>query len=307
MEYPYKLDDNNKAAIDNGILFIHSGLRKLEIPFADISGYYRYETFGNKYVLAIAGAAPGGKRKKWSIILNPKESGSQTFLNEFMVHAPKSANLLHLGKKQALKRLGMGDQIKAGIIVVSIIMLLAAVGIFFPQFWHSIFDAKRTPATIEELYQGAPLQSGYLSVPVTLGEKPLVVNYRKWSLSQKTSIFGEKRKKGFYPIVPENWQQGDPVKVVLLVDGAYRLGEIAKYEGKEITISGVIRNILWEKFYWSSYMDALSEEKQSPVVKNPIVIDYGTTPSGDGWLFGGLLVFGFFVFGIVLWRNRKIL
>ncbi len=307
MEYPYKLDDNNKAAINNGILFIHSGLRKIEIPFADIRGYYRYETIGNKYVLAIAGSVSGGKKKKWNIVLNPKESGSQTFFNELIAHAPESANLLHLEKKQALKILGMNDQIKVGIIVVSIIMLVVVVGMLLPQFWHSIFDAKLTPATVKELYQGSPLQSGYLSVPLTLGEKPLVVNYRRWSLPRKALTFRERRKKGFYPIVPKNWRQGDPIKAVLLVDGAYRLGKIAKYEGKGITISGVVRNILWEKFYWSSYMDDLSREKKSPVVKNPIVIDYETTPSGDGWLWGGLLIFCFFIFGVLLWKNRKIL
>ncbi|PID45422.1 MAG: hypothetical protein CR981_00505 [Proteobacteria bacterium] len=303
MEYTYELGNNYKAAIDNGTLFINFGLRNIEIPLAAISGYYRYKSNNNDILIIVSGV-PGAKKKKWHIHLDPVKS--QSFFDDLVACTPRSANLLHMKKKQALKILGVSDRAKQTIVALPIIVTVIAAGLFFPELWHSIFDRRLAPVTIETLYQDYPLESGFLSVPVTLNEKPLVVSYRKWFSSDKSLISRDIHKRGYYPIVPKHWKQGDPIKAVLLVDGSYMLGKVAPYHGREKVISGVVRNILWEKFSWTNDMDDLSKKEKSPVVKKPIVIDYGATPSKDLlWTFGGFLLLILPLLGLHVWRLKK--
>ncbi len=262
----YRLSQHNEAEIRDNTIYLKVGIRKFEIPFNDIIGFYRYHLIKNDDLLVFFYRL-GEKIKKMQTILD--RSTPQPFVDELVARAPDNANLMHMSKKEALKTLGMRDGVITGFLGLAVILPIVLVGVFFPQVWHFVFDSKLVHTTIEEMYEGNLPDSNYLTFTGKLKDEGMIVSYKPWSITTRNKHWLE---KGFFPIVPDNWQQGDPIKVVLMIDRAYNLKAIAGKVGQQIKFRGMVRNILWERFRWSSWMDDLAEQEQSPV-ENPVVME----------------------------------
>lgn len=262
----FRLSQHNEAEIRDETIYLKVGIRKFEIPFNDIIGFYRYHLTDNEDLLAISYRL-GEKVKKMQTLLD--RSTPQPFFDELVARAPDNANLMHMLKKDALKTIGLRDGVKTGLLGVAVILPIILVGLFFPQIWHAVFDSNLAHTSLEEMYKGNLPDSRYITFKGRLKDTGLVISYRQWSTSSLNRTW---RKKGFFSIVPDDWQPGDPIKVVLMVDGGYYLKLISGRIGQQIEFRGRVRNVLWERFRWSSWMDDLGEQEQSPV-ENPVVIE----------------------------------
>lgn len=292
---------HGSGAIQDGTLRIEHSLRSVSVPLKEIIGFHRYMNFGMD-TLVVASGSPGGKVKS-EVILLGRNNVPEAFVEELIAHTPRSANLLHLPKKEALRKMGVAGRVNTAMIVVGILILLLAGGCFYPQIYHGINDRELVAVSVEDIYAGALPSSNFINLTTRLSAAPLLVSYQKWwSIS---GAFFEEHRKGFYPIVPNDWKQGDPVKMVLMVDGGYALNNIAPNEGREIAIQGVIRNVLWERFYWSGSMDAFSRHVKSPV-EDPIVVEYNSRPLAEMiWSVGGIVGLMLLFLGIEAWRSRS--
>ncbi len=292
---------HGSGAIQDGTVRIEHSMRSVSVPLTEIIGFYRYTNFGMD-TLIIASDSPGGKVKS-EVILLGRDNVPEAFVEELVAQAPRSANLLHLPKREALRKMGVAGRVKTAMIVTGILIVLLAAGCFYPQMYHAIIDRELVAVSVEDVYAGALPSSNFISLTTRLSPAPLVVSYQKWWTI--SGLMFEKHQKGFYPIVPNDWKQGDPIKMVLMVDGGYALENIAPNEGQEIAIQGIIRNVLWERFYWSGSMDAFSRHVKSPV-ENPIVVEYNSRPLAEMiWSVGGLLGLILLFLGIAAWRSRS--
>ncbi len=300
MELKYKFH-NGSGVIENDTIFLQYALRKESYPLKEVVGLYRYKSFGMD-TLVVASGLPGGKIKSELILLG-RENVPEAFIDELVAQAPKSANLLHLPKKEAFKKMGIAGKMRYSMIAVFILTFLIICGYFSPQIYHGIMDRHLVPVSVEDMYAGNSLSSNFVSVNAHLPTSPLIVSYTKWWSSSRP--FFERRKKGFYPIVPGDWKQGDPIRMVLMVDGGFELKNIALHEDKDITVQGIVRNVLWERFFWSGSMENLSRHAKSPV-EHPIVIEYNTRPVYEMvWYLGGTLFFIILFLSIAGLRSRN--
>lgn len=292
---------HGSGAIQDGTLRIEHSLRSVSLPLKEIIGFYRYMSFGMD-TLIVASGSPGDKVKS-EVILLGRDNVPEAFVEELVAQAPSSANLLHLSKQEALRKMGVAGRVNTAMIVAGILILLLAGGGFYPQVYHGITDRELVAVSVEDMYAGALPSSNFINLTTRLSDAPLLVSYQKWWLISGGRF--ERHRKGFYPIVPNDWKQGDPVKMVLMVDGGYALDNIAHDEGQEIAIQGVIRNVLWERFYWSGSMDAFSRHVKSPV-EDPIVVEYNSRPLAEMvWSIGGLSGLMLLFLGIAAWRSRR--
>jgi hypothetical protein len=88
-------------------------------------------------------------------------------------------------------------------------------------------------------------------------------------------VLSTETRNGYYPLYPRGWQQGQPVKAVLLVREQDK-DSVAAQQGQLVKIKGLIRNILWEGLSASS-ANTLGKHIDSPV-DNPILVEYQSDP-----------------------------
>jgi len=106
-------------------------------------------------------------------------------------------------------------------------------------------------------------------------------------------------------LVPENWQEGDPIKVLVefkeMTDEEYD----AALQLNEFT--GVVRNIWWEGVT-TKQLGYFDEQYQITFPEKPLLIEYTGYEHNDAyaiWVFGGVEVI-FILILLFMWiRMRK--
>jgi hypothetical protein len=268
MKQIHQLEPMLSAEITESEVIFVWPLRKKKVSLQSITGYYAYPFLEGKSLLIIA-YHKGGKVSHLNIMMD--NMAAPPFLQDFQTHAPAAANLLHHNKKDAFQLLGKSDPAQQAFWGVVILSTVIIVAIHFPVLWHGLFDNTLTQTTIEEIYAGKIPDSNYLSLTANLGKIGLVV--REYENMGRT-----RTEKGYYPLLPSDWKEGQPIKAVLLVDHNF-LSLIAEKKGTRTDYTGIIRNILWEGLP-SGRASQLEQLIKSPL-ENPIIIDYQANPHSE--------------------------
>lgn len=276
MENKFELGGSAEAIIQQDAFLFQYPLRSIKVPFRDIYGYYIYPFLKDKFLLVIAYNA-GKKTRRLNIPLDA--SVKEAFMDQIQALSPASANLLHMEKKQALRTMGAKDQIAFTVmILLGVVMPAIFIGLFFPALWHGIFDSSLTQTSIEDIYAGKSPDSNYISFDAVLGNKSVVITEASYRRTSRDMWLRSETRNGYYPLYPQGWEQGQPVRAVLLVREQDK-ASVAAQQGQPIKISGLIRNILWEGLSTSN-ANILADHIDSPV-ENPILVEYQSDPQAD--------------------------
>jgi hypothetical protein len=275
MEKKFELGSGTEVVIQSDAFLFVWALRNKKVLFQDICGYYIYPFMKDKFVLVIAYTA-GEKTKRLNLVLDA--AVQEEFMEQLQALSPASANLLHMEKKQALRTMGAKDQITftilmlLGVVVPTILLVM-----FSPLLWHGLVDSHLAQTSLTELYAGQFPDSNYISFDVVLGDKSVVITKTRFSgsgTSRNRTII----RNGYYPLCPQGWEPGQPVKAVLLVREQDKASAKAQ-QGQPVRLSGLVRNVLWEGLS-SSSAETLGDHLDSPV-ENPILVEYRSSPKAD--------------------------
>lgn len=272
----YQLSGSIKVEVQEDTFIFHYPLQSRKVPSQDIYGYYIYPFLKGQFLLVI-GYTVGQKRKRLNIPLDA--SLKEEFMVKLQALSPASANLLDKSKKEALRSMGARDQVTFSILIIlGVIMPAILIGMYFPVLWHGIFDSRLATTSIEDIYSGNLPDSNYISFAVILENNGIITTETQYRPGSNGMLFRSKNKMGYYPLYPQGWQQGQPVKVVLLVRER-DMATAAEQIGQTTNITGLIRNILWEGLS-SSNAIRLGNHINSPV-DAPILVEYRSDPKTD--------------------------
>lgn len=265
----------NSLSIDNFTVSTKNGRVKKEFPVANIINFYVLNTqqYQSMYMTYTDNA---GKRKKIVLFAALGEMGFMEMVTELKMRMPEKS--LHLlSQKEAFAAMKVANPNKWAPIV-AFLLIVGIFGIFlFPGFIH-FFDGGHENVTVEQVVAG------------DLGTRNVTIEGDLLDAGTEETVSG--RKSGtthstFIPIVDENWQEGDPVKVVL------KFKELSSFDYTEAmdrhSFTGVIRNVWWEGIE-KDKVDFFKSEFGLHFEGTPILIEVtGKEAHNDAW---SLIVFG---------------
>lgn len=297
MKLTHQLEHNFRAEISETELTFIWQLRTKKVSLQSITGYYAYPFLPEKSLLIIAHRS-GRTISHFNVMMDTQAAPS--FLQDLQSHAPAAANLLHLKKKDALQLLGKSDPTQKVFWSVMILSAVIIAAIHFPGLWHGFVDTTLTQTTIEEIYAGKIPDSNYISLTANLGKNGLDV----WEYE---NMGRTRTRKGYYPLLPRDWQEGQPVRAVLVVDHDF-LSPIAENKETRTDYTGIIRNILWEGLP-SGRASQLEQLIKSPL-EHPVIIDYQANPHSELYdalvmmaiLQGIVIALGL---SLVIWKKNR--
>ena len=290
MEKKFTLTGSMDAVIQKDAFLFEAPLRTIIVPFQDICGYYIYPFMKDNFVLVIAYHV-GEKTRRLNLVVEAPVK--EEFMEQVQALSPASANLLHMDKKRALRAMGAKDQITFTILfLLGVVVPVIFIGVFFPLLWHGILDSNLAPTSLSAIYAGKLPDSNYISFDAVLGDNSVVISKTRYS--GRNAQNSSTTRNEYYPLYPEGWEQGQPVKAVLQVHEQDKASAKA-LQGQPVRIDGLIRNILWEGISTSS-ANTLGDHINSPV-ENPILVEYRSSPKAD---LKEALFYMFIILGIIV-------
>lgn len=271
---------------------------KKDFLFANIQNFYVFNNNNTYHSLFITYTDSSGKLKKVQLFSAPGDWGFRALCDELNARIP-AKSLNHLPEADAFKAMKVSNPKKwAPLVAFGIIFVILSV-IFYPGLRH-FFDFGFESATVTELAAGESkgtrnlLLSGY---PLSYGLEQTTTTTRRGSTTKTTKVY--------MPVVDDNWQEGDPVKVFLefgkLTDAEYD----AVLEQTEFT--GVVRNIAWEgmgkdelKFFEDNYQLKLDSDT--------VLFEVTGEKHNDTmffWIWIASLLIMVIVFVIVALKNKR--
>ncbi len=278
----YQLAPMLKAELTEEEIMLKQGLRTWRIPVRKLVGIYLYDYIQMR--MLVLGYNNGDKIKKVQLPVDPFQA--KPFMEALLNLAPPEANLLSLEKKEALSRMGVSDMSKtAPLIILAVLFALVAVPMF-PTLVHGFWDTSKTTVDLASLYQGTAPSSNYIHVKGRLAEMGVTETTEYTKNGRVTNTV----ETDYIPLLPPNWKQGQPIKVVLEVSED-DVSAMSDKMGQTVEVDGMIENLLWEGVP-GDVLDYMAKQQASPV-EGAIVIAYNSHPADYRFL-------SYIVFGVVV-------
>jgi hypothetical protein len=270
---------SSEVSFDNFTFNAKIGLRKKSFPSTNILYFYVHNTqqYQSMYLTY---TDDSGKTKKLTFFADLGDSGFMAFAAELKAAYPEKC-LNHLPEKEAFATMKVANPNKwAPIVAFALIVGVFAI-ILFPALAH-FADGGHENVTVQQVIDGG-LGTHNVTIEGTLVDaatEETVTSSRNSTKSHST----------FIPIVDENWQEGDPIKVVL------EFKELSSSElsdrMSESSFTGVVRNIWWEGLE-KDKVDFFKSEFGLNVPETPILIEVTDKESHND-------VYAVFALGLVI-------
>jgi hypothetical protein len=287
----------NVVAFDDFTVKIKMGpFVKKEFPLANLQSFYVFDNNSYRSIFLIY-STDDGKNKKVQVFATPAEMGFTQLVAELTARFP-SKSLNHLSEKEAFAAMKVANPKKWAPFAAFFIMMAVLCGIMYPGLRHYL-DFGFTTATVNQVASGTDLDSRNVEIRGTLldaGYEETTTTTHNGSTTTTTKVY--------VPIVGDDYQAGDKIKVVLefdaLSDGEYN--DILN----EKKFTGVIRNIAWEGIS-SKQMNFLITNYHLNMPDAPVLVEITNETHNDGyviWVVGGIGGFLLILFVIVALKRK---
>jgi hypothetical protein len=288
---------NNTVTIDGYAIRVKTGpFIKKEIQLNNLHHFYLFDNKDYRSIY-LQYTDEKGKSKKIQVMATPAELGFNDLVNELQASFP-TKSLNHLSEAEAFKAMKTANPKKWAPIAAFLIIALVMAGIFYPGLRH-YFDFGFAKVNVQQLVTG-DYDSRNVSVSGTLLPQSLEETTTTTRRGSTTTTVSE-----YIPMVDENWEEGDPVKVVLSFDKLSPMEYDRLFETE--AHMGVVRNIAWEGLK-KSQADFFKNEYGLTIADDAVLVEITNKTHNDAWAFYALLltlgILGI-VFVIVAIKQRR--
>ncbi|RLD48673.1 MAG: hypothetical protein DRI94_12170 [Bacteroidetes bacterium] len=216
-------------------------------------------------------------------------------LANYLVEHTNCEDLRSLDKKEALKKIKAANIYKASFKFATIIIFVILTTIFLPEFMH-YFDSKHQTIDISQLITNKDLETSNVTV-----NGGMLLN-GIWF--QTTSSQSSTTTNDYFPLVPLNWKERNPIKIVV------ETGELSQSEIDDLfsqeNFRGILKNKLWEGGLGKDEIDFFKKNYPNYKLDNNILVIDLQEPIYVIYLiiYGVVLVILFIIF-LVLKKKMK--
>jgi hypothetical protein len=284
------------ATLDGARLAVKQGIRKFEVPLASIRHLYVQSTGRGQFLTLYLGTEPSpGKKKVFRFLSNAGQPAFGALVSALLPYVPPGGDLRALDDKPALKAMGAVDLDKVvGLSVFGVIFVAVFIGLL-PKLVHGL-DFGQQKIAVDDLAEAKSLDSR--NVIVTHARRLDGWTLAVTTVTKKNGVETGRSTKDYVPLVPKDWERGEPIRVILETKHDADLDQKA--------YPGIARTVMWEGL--GSSQREFFEKKGIKVAKDVVVVEHLAEPSTDLWIFlgvhGGLLLLG----GLLAWavgRGKK--
>lgn len=291
------MNAKNSVTFDGMNLLCKMGpFRKKLIPFNSVQNYY---VFDNKSYrsLYITWSDEQGKLRRVQLYTHLGEIGFRDLVDE-LNNSIGAKSLNHLPEKEAFKVMKAANPKKWAPFVAFAIILVITTCIFYPGLHHYL-DFGFRDAEVQELISGDELGTRNLN----LSGMPLSETLEETTTSTHNGSTTT-TKKVYIPIVSPDWDENQPVKVVMKFDELSDEEYDAIMESSEFT--GVVRNI-WYEGLEQDQRQFFSDEYGLTVPDDAIMFEVTGERHNDDlqfWLWVGINGLFVIIFIIAALKNK---
>lgn len=286
------------AAIDaNGGVEVKMGLRKLKTTLGQIKYLYVIRHGDQAEEVVISHETAPGKTKIYRANANMGDPAFRRFVDTIAHYRPE-ADLRRYDAQTAHRMMGATNVTAYVPVVMTALFTLGALIMVLPWLIHGV-DGGHAEVTVAQL---GDADFDPDSRNITVKEGQFLIDA---ALQIETTSEGSTTIEWAIPIVPADWESGDPVHVVLKT---HELGT-AEMMGldPENGIDGVLRTVLWEGLP-SDEADYLRKNQGVELAEDAVEIEYQADTTVELYLGIGLVVFIFglmSIISVVVARKQK--
>lgn len=277
------------AAIDgNGGVQVTMGLRKLKTTLAAIKHVYVVRHGDQAEEVIISHETAPGKTKIYRANANMGDAEFRRFVDTLAHYRPE-ADLRRYDSQTAHRMMGATNVSAIVPIVMTALFTLGALIMVMPWLIHGI-DGGHAEVTVAQLGDAGFSPD---SRNITVKQGQFLIDA---ALQIETTSEGSTTVEWAIPLVPEDWETGDPVHVVL------KTHELSAEEAVGLDpaagVDGVLRNVMWEGLP-SDEADYLRNNNGITLAEDAVEIEYQADTSLELYLGIGLVGFIFVLMSIV--------
>lgn len=270
--------------------------RKKSFPFHSIVNWYVYEEKAYRSIF-FTYINESGKQKKIQLFAQLGEIGFRDLIEELNASIG-AKGLNHLPQKEALKVMKAANPKKVGAIGAMVIILILTTTFAFPGLRH-YFDFGFEEMSVEQLINGEDAGTRNLKLlgfPLDQTLEETTKTTRNGSTTTTIQVY--------IPIVPSDWEDGDPVHVIMQFDELSDEDYYGALGNSDFV--GVVRNI-WFEGLEDDQIQFFKDEYGMDVSDDVILFEVTGEEHNDSAMFyGWLAINGIFLilFSIMYIRNR---
>ncbi len=253
------LTQKTKVSITNDTILIKSGIIKTEIKKNNILALYISLTNKDFSELILRFINNKGKTKTKKFMFQNGQSEAIAFA-DYLATNTNCEDLRSLSKKEALKKIKASDSNKVGFFIALAIAIVVPIIIFLPPIMH-YFDNGHQTVDISQIISNKDLNTS--NVTVKNGMLLDGIWYQTESSRTTTTT------NDYFPLVPLNWKESDPIKILVKTDDLSQ--EETDNLFSQTTFTGVLENKLWESL-GSDKIDFLHEKYPNYNLSDDIVV-----------------------------------
>lgn len=237
-EFSYMMN-KNKVSLDDKTLYARIGpIIKKEIGLDSIQHFYIKE-YKDYKELIIRYSKLNGKVANQKLLFAYGETGANNLADALAARFPEK-DLRGADPKEAMKLMKASNSQKMGFIIALIVMFLVVTGIFVPTLMH-FFDNGHQDVNVKNIVDGEKLKTRNL----TISGMVLNAGMEEETTTTKSGS-SSTTEKNYFPLVSEEWQDGQPVHVLLQATGYMTQDDVDYFVYETGEFNGVVRNVWWE-------------------------------------------------------------
>lgn len=271
--------------------------RKKNFPFANIANFYVMDD-KNYRALYITYTDESGKLKKVMMYSHLGEIGLRDLVEELNRLIP-TKGLNHLPEKEAFGLMKAANPKKWAPVIAFAAVFIVITIFFIPALSH-YFDFGFADAEVQQLIAGEDLGTKNLNL---LGY-PLSQNLEETTTTTKNGS-STTTKKVYVPLVAPDWEEGQPVNVIMQFDELSDSEFDAVLESSEFV--GVVRDV-WYEGLDDSQIQFFVDNYDMQIVGNAILFEVTGYQHNDDllfWVWVGINGIFLVIFVIVYIKSHK--
>lgn len=278
-----------KTSLDPINLTIKQGLKTWKVEVASLRHLYVIEHPDVGFELLLSYTTGADKLKRIRCNANFGEQGFQDLIKAILERRPE-IDIRNKPLNEAHKMMGAVNFVRLAPAIVLILVVGIVAFIFLPSLIHGLDFGQQT-IDIADCVSGCPVSSGNLKVAgILVPEYAMVLE----STEEDTGV--TKVEAEFYPIVPADWEEDDPVYMIVKTPylDDYDLEELLRLP----EIPGVLRNVLWEGLGGEN-KDFFRDEIGIKLADNVMLLEYKADP-GFEFMISLIIIGAVFVIMLII-------
>lgn len=264
-----------RAKIENGIIEVKQGIRTFTVPIVALRHVYLRKSGAGQYEELLLGTEPAPNKKKvFRFSANFGQPQFRALADTIIAYRPDTDRRA-MPPAEAMKMMGAKNvEMLVAVTVLGIIPLILAIALL-PMLIHGL-DGGKERVKLSQLVKGKSLDSHNLVISGgrVLTEKSLSVT----TINKRNGIETGRSTAYYVPLVPKNWDDDEPVKVIIKTKQLSN-NELAELEDTG-TIPGIARDVLWEGLD-SKQADWFRDKGHIKLAKDVILLDYKADSGSD--------------------------